>query len=199
MGTQAKLLIEKFSIPQISTGDMLREHIKNDSELGKEAKKYMNQGKLVPDQLILDMMQVRLKEKDCNNGYILDGFPRTIPQANGLDYLLKKIKQELDKVILLNVPDNIIVDRITGRRLHPDSGRIYHIKYNPPQNTGLDDITNEKLIIRPDDQEETVKKRLKIYHDITSPIIKHYKKNLIELDGNQNINKVFDNIINKLK
>ena len=198
-GTQAKLLIEKFSIPQISTGDMLREHIKNDSELGKEAKKYMNQGKLVPDQLILDMMQVRLKEKDCNNGYILDGFPRTIPQANGLDSLLKKIKQELDKVILLNVPDNIIVDRITGRRLHPDSGRIYHIKYNPPQNTGLDDITNEKLIIRPDDQEETVKKRLKIYHDITSPIIKHYKKNLIELDGNQNINKVFNNIINKLK
>ena len=198
-GTQAKLLIEKFSIPQISTGDMLREHIKNDSELGKEAKKYMNQGKLVPDQLILDMMQVRLKEKDCNNGYILDGFPRTIPQANGLDSLLKKIKQELDKVILLNVPDNIIVDRITGRRLHPDSGRIYHIKYNPPQNTGLDDITNEKLIIRPDDQEETVKKRLKIYHDMTSPIIKHYKKNLIELDGNQNINKVFNNIINKLK
>ena len=198
-GTQAKLLIEKFSIPQISTGDMLREHIKNDSNLGKEAKKYMNQGKLVPDQLILDMMQVRLKEKDCNNGYILDGFPRTIPQANGLDSLLKKIKQELDKVILLNVPDNIIIDRITGRRLHPDSGRIYHIKYNPPKNIGLDDITNEKLIIRPDDQEETVKKRLKIYHDMTSPIVEHYKKNLIELDGNQNINKVFDNIINKLK
>ncbi|MBI65874.1 MAG: adenylate kinase [Candidatus Marinimicrobia bacterium] len=198
-GTQAKLLIEKFSIPQISTGDMLREHIKNDSNLGKEAKKYMNQGKLVPDQLILDMMQVRLKEKDCNNGYILDGFPRTIPQANGLDFLLKKIKQELDKVILLNVPDNIIIDRITGRRLHPDSGRIYHIKYNPPKNIGLDDITNEKLIIRPDDQEETVKKRLKIYHDMTSPIVEHYKKSLIELDGNQNINKVFDNIINKLK
>ncbi len=198
-GTQAKLLIEQFSIPQISTGDMLREHIKNDSNLGKEAKKYMNQGKLVPDQLILDMMQVRLKERDCSNGYILDGFPRTIPQANGLDSLLKKIKQELDKVILLNVPDNIIVDRITGRRLHPESGRIYHIKYNPPKNIGLDDITNEKLIIRPDDQEETVKKRLKIYHDMTSPIVKHYKKNLIELDGNQNINKVFNNIINKLK
>ena len=198
-GTQAKLLIEKFLIPQISTGDMLREHIKNNSNLGKEAKKYMNQGKLVPDQLILDMMQVRLKEKDCNNGYILDGFPRTIPQANGLDYLLKKIKQELNKVILLNVPDNIIVDRITGRRLHPDSGRIYHIKYNPPKNIGLDDITNEKLIIRPDDQEDTVKKRLKIYHDMTSPIVEHYKKNLIELDGSQNINKVFDDIINKLK
>ena len=198
-GTQAKLLIEQFSIPQISTGDMLREHIKNDSNLGKEAKKYMNQGKLVPDQLILDMMQVRLKEKDCSNGYILDGFPRTIPQANGLDSLLKKIKQELDKVILLNVPDNIIVDRITGRRLHPESGRIYHIKYNPPKNIGLDDITNEKLIIRPDDQEETVKKRLKIYHNMTSPIIKHYKKNLIELDGNQNINKVFNKLINKLK
>ena len=162
-GTQAKLLIEKFSIPQISTGDMLREHIKNDSNLGKEAKKYMNQGKLVPDQLILNMMQVRLKEKDCRNGYILDGFPRTIPQANGLDSLLKKIKQELDKVILLNVPDNIIVDRITGRRLHPESGRIYHIKYNPPKNIGLDDITNEKLIIRPDDQEETVKKRFGTY------------------------------------
>ena len=198
-GTQAKLLIEQFSIPQISTGDMLRGHIKNDSNLGKEAKKYMDQGKLVPDQLILDMMQVRLKEKDCSNGYILDGFPRTIPQANGLDSLLKKIKQELDKVILLNVPDNIIVDRITGRRLHPDSGRIYHIKYNPPKNIGLDDITNEKLIIRPDDQEETVKKRLKIYHNMTSPIVEHYKKNLIELDGNQNINKVFNNIINKLK
>ena len=198
-GTQSEFLVNHYGLVHLSTGDVFRYNIKNGTELGNLAQSYMDQGKLVPDQLILDMMQVRLKEKDCNNGYILDGFPRTIPQANGLDSLLKKIKQELDKVILLNVPDNIIVDRITGRRLHPDSGRIYHIKYNPPQNTGLDDITNEKLIIRPDDQEETVKKRLKIYHDMTSPIIKHYKKNLIELDGNQNINKVFNNIINKLK
>ena len=200
-GTQAKLLIEKFSIPQISTGDMLREHIKNDSNLGKEAKKYMNQGKLVPDQLILDMMQVRLKEKDCNNGYILDGFPRTIPQANGLDFLLKKIKQELDKVILLNVPDNIIIDRITGRRLHPDSGRIYHIKYNPPKNIGLDDITNEKLTIRKDDQPETVKKRLMIYHETTKPLIEYYtSKNIVSsINGNKSIEDIHNEVIKTIK
>ena len=198
-GTQAKKLVTKFNIPQISTGDMLREHIKNNSNLGKKAKNYMVQGKLVPDQLILEMMQIRLKEKDCENGYILDGFPRTIPQANGLDSLLEIINQGLDKVILLDVPDDIIVNRISGRRLHPKSGRIYHIKYNPPKKEGLDDITNEELIIRPDDQEKTIKERLKIYHKMTGPITKHYKKNLVKLNGNEDINTVFNNIIKKLK
>jgi len=198
-GTQAKKLVTKFNIPQISTGDMLREHIKNNSNLGKKAKNYMVQGKLVPDQLILEMMQIRLKEKDCENGYILDGFPRTIPQANGLDSLLEIINQGLDKVILLDVPDDIIVNRISGRRLHPKSGRIYHIKYNPPKKEGLDDITNEELIIRPDDQEKTIKERLKIYHEMTRPITQYYKKNLVKLNGNEDINTVFNNIIKKLK
>ena len=198
-GTQAKKLVTKFNIPQISTGDMLIKHIKNNSTLGKKAKNYMVQGKLVPDQLILEMMQIRLKEKDCENGYILDGFPRTIPQANGLDSLLETINQGLDKIILLDVPDNIIINRISGRRLHPKSGRIYHIKYNPPKKEGLDDITNEELIIRPDDQEKTIKERLKIYHKMTGPITKHYKKNLVKLNGNEDINTVFNNIIKKLK
>ena len=157
-GTQAKFIQESLSIPQISTGDMLRENVKNKTSLGNEAKGYMNRGELVPDDVILNMMKDRLQKNDCKNGYILDGFPRTIPQAKGLSSLLSDINQDLDMVILLNLNDDIIVKRMGGRRVHPDSGRVYHIEYNPPKVNNKDDITGEDLIIRPDDQEDTVRK-----------------------------------------
>ena len=200
-GTQAKLIIDKYNLPQISTGDMLREHIKNETKLGKNAKSYMDKGELVPDLIILGMMESRLEKNDCNNGYILDGFPRTIPQAKGLDLLLKKLDHILDNVIIINVDDNIIVNRMSGRRVHLSSGRIYHIKFNPPKKENVDDITGEELIIRKDDKEETVRKRLKIYHDSTSPLIDYYnqKNKLKEINGNQEINSVFNEIKDILK
>ena len=199
-GTQAKKLSSKFNIPQISTGDMLRDHVKRMSELGIEVKEFMDKGELVPDELILKMMQSKLSDNDCNNGYILDGFPRTLPQAKGLDTLLDNIDSNLDKVIIIKVDDDVIIDRMSGRRVHKNSGRIYHIKYNPPKNEGLDDITNEPLSIRSDDKKETVKNRLKIYHDLTKPLINFYKlKNILfEVNGENEIEDVFSNIINKL-
>ena len=183
-GTQAKFIQESLKIPQISTGDMLRENVKNETSLGNEAKGYMNKGELVPDDVILDMMKDRLQDNDCKNGYILDGFPRTIPQAKGLSSLLSDINQDLDMVILLNLNDDIIVKRMGGRRVHPDSGRVYHIEYNPPKVNNKDDITGEDLIIRPDDQEETVRKRLKVYHSQTAPLIDFYTKLSILKDIN---------------
>lgn len=191
-GTQAKLMVENFKIPQISTGDMLRDHVKNKTELGIKAKEYMDSGQLVPDELILDMMQNRLNQSDCLNGYILDGFPRTIPQAEGLNSVLDKLNHNLDNVIILEVDDEIIVNRMGGRRIHTPSGRIYHIVYNPPVNANKDDITNEELSIRDDDREETVRKRLSIYHTTTSPLIDFYKnKNLVSyIDGTLKINEI---------
>ena len=199
-GTQAKKLSSKFNIPQISTGDMLRDHVKRMSELGIEAKEFMDKGELVPDELILKMMKSKLSDNDCSNGYILDGFPRTLPQAKGLDALLDNIDSNLDKVIIIKVDDDVIIDRMSGRRVHKNSGRIYHIKYNPPKNEGLDDITNEPLSIRSDDKKETVKNRLKIYHDLTKPLINFYniKNILFEVNGENEIEYVFANIINKL-
>ena len=170
-GTQAKFLIEKLGIPQISTGDMLREHVTKQTSLGIKAKEYMSSGGLVPDEVILDMMQERLSNEDCINGYILDGFPRTIPQAVGLDELLEKLNQALDAVIVIDVSDDNIVDRMGGRRVHLSSGRVYHIEYNPPKIEGKDDETQEDLIIREDDKEETVRKRLETvsYTHLTLP------------------------------
>ncbi len=199
-GTQAKKLSSKFNIPQVSTGDMLRDHVKKMSKLGIKAKEFMDQGELVPDELILKMMKSKLSDDDCKNGYILDGFPRTLPQAKGLDSLLDNIDSNLDKVIIIKVDDDVIIDRMGGRRVHKNSGRIYHIKYNPPKNEGLDDITNEPLSIRSDDKKETVKNRLKIYHDLTKPLINFYnlKNILFEVDGQNEIEDVFSSIINKL-
>ena len=199
-GTQAKKLSSKFNIPQISTGDMLRDHVKKMSKLGIKAKEFMDQGELVPDELILKMMKSKLSDDNCKNGYILDGFPRTLPQAKGLDSLLDNIDSNLDKVIIIKVDDDVIIDRMGGRRVHKNSGRIYHIKYNPPKNEGLDDITNEPLSIRSDDKKETVKNRLKIYHDLTKPLINFYnlKNILFEVDGENEIEDVFSSIINKL-
>ena len=175
-GTQSEFLMSKFNIPQISTGDMLRAHVKNETTLGKKAKEFMDKGELVTDSLILDMMEVRFQEKDCENGFILDGFPRTIKQAEGLDELFQKTNQKLDYVLVIDVEDDEIVSRMGGRRMHPESGRVYHVKYNPPKNEGKDDVTNEPLIIRDDDKEETVRNRLKVYHEQTSPIIDFYEK-----------------------
>ena len=199
-GTQAKKLVSKFNIPQISTGDILRTHVKEMTTLGKKAKHAMNNGELVPDDIILNMMKDRLTQADCTNGYILDGFPRTIPQAKGLDEILNKLDSPLDNVIVIQVDDRVIIERMSGRRVHSPSGRIYHIKYDPPEIEDIDDITGEALIIRPDDIKETVKKRLMIYHDLTSPLIKFYsnKNQLIRVDGSQDIEDVFSSILKSL-
>jgi len=196
-GTQAKKISSKYNIPQISTGDMLRDHVKKLSPLGIKAKEFMDSGELVPDDLILEMMKKKLSDSECQNGYILDGFPRTLPQAEGLDKLLNEINSKLNKVIIIEVNDNAIIDRMSGRRVHKNSGRIYHIKFNPPKNEGLDDITNEPLSIRKDDKKETVKNRLEIYHDITKPLINYYnKKNILfKVNGEDEIDNVFLNII----
>jgi len=200
-GTQSKLLVSKFNIPQISTGDILREHVKNKSELGIKANSYMQNGELVPDNLILNMIKFRLKEDDCKSGYILDGFPRTIPQAEGLDNILENLNQKLDKIVVLDVKDKDIIERMSGRRMHIESGRVYHIKFNPPKNEGLDDITNEKLTIRKDDQPETVKKRLMIYHETTKPLIEYYtSKNIVSsINGNKSIEDIHNEVIKTIK
>ena len=197
-GTQSKFLMSKFNIPQISTGDMLRAHVKNDTTLGKKAKEFMDKGELVTDSLILNMMEIRFQEKDCINGFILDGFPRTIKQAEGLDELFQKTNQKLDYVIVIDVEDDEIVSRMSGRRMHQESGRVYHIKYNPPKNEGKDDVTNEPLIIRDDDKEETVRNRLLVYHNQTKPLINYYRQHVININGSQPIDKVKSNIIEKL-
>ncbi len=196
-GTQANLLINKFNIPQISTGDMLREHITNETELGTLAKGFMDKGELVPDSLILDMMENKLNSNECKNGFILDGFPRTIPQAEGLNTILIKIEKVLDKVIVLDINDDSIVERMAGRRVHLSSGRVYHIKFNPPKNENLDDITNEKLTIRKDDEERTVRNRLKVYHKMTKPLIEFYNTNniIVKIDGSKSIDSIHNNII----
>ena len=198
-GTQSKFLMEEYNIPQISTGDMLRAHVKNDTSLGKKAKEFMDKGELVTDSLILDMMEIRFKDKDCENGFILDGFPRTIIQAQGLEKLFQKTNQKLDHVVVINVIDNDIVERMGGRRVHPQSGRTYHIKYNPPKKQNLDNKTNEPLIIRDDDKEKTVRNRLSVYHNQTKPLIEFYEDSVINIDGSQNIQAVKYNILNELK
>lgn len=189
-GTQSKFLMDKFNIPQISTGDMLREHIKNNTEIGKKVKEFLDNGILVADSLILDMMEIRFKDEDCKNGFILDGFPRTIVQAEGLNKLFQKTNQKLDHVIVINVKDDVIVDRMGGRRVHLESGRTYHTKYNPPKNKGLDDITNEPLIIRDDDKEDTVRNRLLVYHNQTKPLIDYYNQSIFNVNGSQQIEEV---------
>ena len=171
-GTQAKYICEKFGIPQISTGDMLRAQVKAGTPLGLEAKKHMDSGGLVPDAVIIGMVKERLKEADCQNGYLFDGFPRTIPQAEAM----KEAGVPLDYVLEIDVPDQDIIDRMAGRRVHLSSGRTYHIKYNPPKVAGKDDETGEDLIQRDDDKEETVRKRLEIYHAQTKPLVVFYSE-----------------------
>ena len=169
-GTQANFIKEKYNIPQISTGDMLRAHVKAGSELGVAAKKIMDEGGLVSDDIIMGMVKERIKEDDCKNGYLFDGFPRTIPQAESL----KDAGIPIDAVVEIDVPDEEIIKRMSGRRVHLASGRTYHVVFNPPKVEGKDDETGEDLIQRDDDQEDTVKARLKVYHDQTEPLIGFY-------------------------
>jgi adenylate kinase len=169
-GTQAKYICEKFGIPQISTGDMLRAQVKAGTALGLEAKKHMDSGGLVPDEVIIGMVKDRLTQDDCKNGYLFDGFPRTIPQAEAM----KAAGVALDVVLEVDVPDADIIERMAGRRVHLSSGRTYHVKYNQPKVEGKDDETGEDLIQRDDDKEETVKKRLEIYHAQTKPLVTFY-------------------------
>ncbi|MEW5009064.1 adenylate kinase [Cycloclasticus sp. 46_83_sub15_T18] len=170
-GTQSQFITEKFGIPQISTGDMLRAAVKAGTPLGIEAKKVMDAGGLVSDDIILGLIQERLAENDCAQGFLLDGFPRTVPQANGL----AKMGVEIDHVVEIAVDDEEIVRRMAGRRVHLDSGRTYHLIYNPPKQEGLDDVTGEELTQRSDDQENIVRDRLNTYHDQTAPLINFYK------------------------
>jgi len=170
-GTQAGFITGHFGIPQISTGDMLRAHVKASTELGRAAKEIMDQGGLVSDEIILGMVQVRIAEPDCARGFLFDGFPRTLAQAEGL----KDIGVTLDAVVEIDVPDAEIVRRMAGRRIHPASGRSYHVQFNPPQVEGQDDVTGEPLIQRDDDKEETVRARLTVYHEQTEPLVHYYK------------------------
>ncbi|HIE90534.1 MAG: adenylate kinase [Methylophilaceae bacterium] len=169
-GTQATFIKEHFNIPQISTGDMLRAAVKAGSALGLEAKSYMDSGGLVPDAVIIGLVSERIKEADCVNGFLFDGFPRTIPQADAM----KTAGVMIDYVVEIDVLDSAIVERMSGRRSHPESGRTYHIKFNPPKVDDKDDVTGEDLVQRVDDQEETVKKRLDVYHDQTKPLVDYY-------------------------
>ena len=196
-GTQAKKIAGKYSIPHISTGDIFRANIKNNTELGQKAKTYMDKGELVPDELVVDLIMDRFKNPDCKNGYVLDGFPRTIPQAEALDKALKAQGENVDFAINVEVPDDNIINRMSGRRACVGCGATYHIVYNPTKVEGICDACGEKLILRDDDKPETVKNRLSVYHDQTQPLIDYYKKAnvLAEVDGTQDMEVVFNDIV----
>ena len=196
-GTQAKKIAEKYGIPHISTGDIFRANIKNGTELGKKAKTYMDQGALVPDELTCDLVVDRIQQPDCANGYVLDGFPRTIPQAECLTTALDKLGQKMDYAINVDVPDENIVNRMSGRRACVDCGATYHIVYAPTKVENICDKCGGTLILRDDDKPETVTKRLGVYHEQTQPLIDYYTKSgtLKEVDGTIDINDVFAAIV----
>ena len=196
-GTQAKMIAEKCGIPHISTCDILRANIKNCNEVGDKAKEYMYKGALVPDELVCDLVVDRIQQADCEKGYILDGFPRTIPQAEALENALNAIEQKLDYAIDIDVPDENIINRMSGRRACVGCGATYHVLFNPTKVEGKCDVCGESLILRDDDKPETVKKRLDVYHTQTQPLIDFYteRKVLVEVDGTQSMDKVFDDIM----
>ncbi len=200
-GTQARMISEKYGIPQISTGDIFRANIRNQTELGKKAKSYMDQGLLVPDELTLDLVVDRLAQDDCSNGYILDGFPRTIPQAEALTFALKSQKTKIDYAIDVEVPDDNIVQRMSGRRACPGCGATYHIRYNPPVSDNICDECGTELIQREDDKAETVQKRLDVYHKKTQPLIEYYREQgcMYSVDGTRPMEDVFEDICKILK
>ncbi|MGB5984320.1 MAG: adenylate kinase [Desulfobacterales bacterium] len=204
-GTQANNIKEKYQIPQISTGDMLRAAVKAGTELGKAAKKVMDAGGLVSDDIIIGLVKERIQEPDCAKGFLFDGFPRTIPQADAM----KDAGVAIDAVVDIDVPDGEIIKRMSGRRVHLASGRTYHVVFNPPKEEGKDDVTGEPLIQRDDDSEETVKQRLQVYHDQTEPLIGYYKAwetkggaaapKYIRIEGVGKVNEIRDNIYSALK
>lgn len=195
-GTQAKKIAEKYGIPHISTGDIFRANIKNGTELGNKAKSYMEKGLLVPDELTCDLVVDRIAQDDCKNGYVLDGFPRTIPQAEALKAALGKMGTTIDYAINVEVPDENIVKRMGGRRACLACGCTYHVIYNAPKVEDVCDVCGAKLVLRDDDKPETVKKRLDVYHEQTQPLIDFYDKEgvLVEVDGTQNLEDVFQAI-----
>ncbi len=195
-GTQAKMISEKYGIPHISTGDIFRANIKENTDLGKKAKEYMDKGLLVPDELVVDLVVDRLAQDDAKTGYVLDGFPRTIPQAEALDEALAKIGEKLDYAIDVDVPDENIINRMSGRRACVSCGGTYHIKYNPTKKEGICDACGGELVLRDDDKPETVKKRLNVYHEQTQPLIDYYTKAgiLKEVDGTVDLEAVFQAI-----
>lgn len=195
-GTQAKKIAAKYEIPHISTGDIFRANIKNGTELGKKAKTYMDQGLLVPDELVVDLVVDRVNQEDCKNGYVLDGFPRTIPQAEALTNALAELGQAMDYAIDVNVPDENIVNRMSGRRACVGCGATYHLVFAPTKTEGICDNCGSELILRDDDKPETVQKRLNVYHEQTQPLIDYYEKAgiLRTVDGTVDINDVFQAI-----
>jgi len=200
-GTQADLLCKEFNIPKISTGDMLREAIANQTDLGKEVSSILDSGALVSDEIIGSLLEERLSNDDCASGYLLDGVPRTLGQAS----ILERMGIEFTNVIEIKVDDEVIVNRMSGRRVHPQSGRNYHIDFNPPKKEGLDDLTNEPLIQREDDKPETVLKRLDVYHEETKPLSDFYKKvsdggSLVysSVDGSKSVSEVFNDALQSL-
>ena len=195
-GTQAKMIAAKYNIPHISTGDIFRANIKNNTELGKKAKEYMDQGLLVPDELTCDLVTDRIQQDDCANGFILDGFPRTIPQAEALDKALTGLGQAMDYAIDVDVPDENIVNRMSGRRACLKCGATYHIVTIPPKQEGICDNCGSEIVQRDDDKPETVQKRLQVYHDQTQPLIDFYNKKgiLKSVDGTKDLDVVFDSI-----
>ena len=195
-GTQAKKIAEKYQIPHVSTGDIFRSNIKEGTQLGRKAKEYMDQGALVPDELTIGMLMDRIQQEDCKNGYVLDGFPRTIPQAESLQKAITEMGQKIDFAINVDVPDENIINRMSGRRACISCGATYHIVYNPSKISGVCDVCGSELVLRDDDKPETVKKRLAVYHDQTRPLIDYYKEAgvLVNVDGTQELNKVFADI-----
>lgn len=200
-GTQADKIADQYGLPHISTGDIFRKNIKEGTELGKEAKGYMDAGKLVPDELTVRMLLDRVSQEDCSKGYILDGFPRTIPQAEALDSELKRLGENIDFAIDVEVPDQNIINRMSGRRACPKCNAIYHIEFIPPKKEGICDECGEELVIREDDKPETVKKRLEVYHEQTQPLIDFYDKKgvLHTVDGTVDAEDVFEAIRSILK
>lgn len=196
-GTQAKKIAEKYHIPHVSTGDIFRANIKNGTELGLQAKGFMDQGLLVPDEITIGMLLNRIQEADCKNGYVLDGFPRTIPQAESLTKALNDLGDAIDYAVNVDVPDDNIIGRMSGRRACLACGATYHVAFNPPKEEGICDICGKELVLRDDDKPETVQKRLSVYHEQTQPLIDYYKQagKLAEVDGTQEMEAVFQSIV----
>ena len=199
-GTQAKMIAEKYSIPHVSTGDIFRANIKNGTDLGKQAKEYMDAGKLVPDELTVKILLDRVAQDDCKNGYVLDGFPRTIPQAEVLENALNELGDKIDFAVNVDVPDENIVRRMSGRRACLKCGATYHIEHIPPKQEGICDTCGSELVLRDDDKPETVLNRLKVYHDQTQPLIDFYtERNVLKtVDGTRDMKDVFADIISIL-
>jgi len=200
-GTQAKFIVEKYGIPQISTGDMLRKAVANGTELGKKAKEFMDQGKLVPDGIVIGIVKERLRQKDCEGGFILDGFPRTIAQAEALDRIMAEMGKRIDAVINISVPEEEIVRRIVNRRICKKCGAIYHLIYDPPKRPGICDKCGGELYQRDDDREEVVRRRFAVYRNSTQPLIDYYRKKgiLYEVDGTNDIETVKSEILSILE